>query len=205
MHCLWSDSQQSIFWKEVFVHIVPLSLRAIHTASFYNAEQIEYRRRRRVFDMHVCVYFLRETMYCVCQCHSHLISNEWTCEKEAFCSQCVDDRMKKVSDDNDDNVSVYIFDRQFTVFFWHPLRLFDISICTKRRSSRSSNYRLVRERESEEYKCGRVMFILESSIRNKMNNIYSSERSNELKQSVLHLLRKIKSRWWYYVFFSPNG
>ena len=26
-----------------------------------------------------------------------------------------------------------------------------------------------------------------------MNNIYSSERSNELKQSVLHLLRKIKS------------
>lgn len=40
----------------MFVHIVPLSLRAIHTASFYNAEQIEYRRRRRVFDMHVCVF-----------------------------------------------------------------------------------------------------------------------------------------------------
>lgn len=42
--CLWSDSQQSIFWKEVFVHIVPLSLPVIHTVSFYNAEQIEFHR-----------------------------------------------------------------------------------------------------------------------------------------------------------------
>ncbi len=47
---------------------------------------------------------------------------------------------------------------------------------------------------SDEEKCGRVMFILESSIPNKMNNIYSSERSNELKQkSVSNFQMKIKS------------
>jgi hypothetical protein len=38
------------------------------------------------------------------------------------------------------------------------------------------------------------MFILESSIPNKMNNIYSSERSNELKKSVSNFGNENKIR-----------
>jgi hypothetical protein len=102
---------------------------------------------------------------------------------------CVDDGMKKVSDDNDDNVSVYIFVRQFTVFFWHPLLLLYIIYVYIHETMIVSFQQLY---VIDEEKCGRVMFILESSIPNKMNNIYSSERLNELKKSVLHFQMKIK-------------